>query len=226
MKKGNKKIVVVDDHPIFRVGIVSLLSSIVGYNVVAEGSNGQEALILLQKHNPDYLILDLDMPKVSGKVVVDNILSQNLPVKIIVLTAHTDPLVIHQLKNLGIISLLFKESAVHEISRCLATMEEGNTFISPLCEKFLEHTQKESSSKLKTLGKLNELTTTELKVLSLVAKQLTTNQIAEKLHNSHKTIENHRSNITLKLGLTGSNALLRFAFDNSETILQVAPHSG
>ncbi len=225
MEKSNKKIVVVDDHPIFRMGIVSFLSSLNGYNVVAEGSNGEEALALLKKHNPDYIILDLDMPKVSGKVVVDKVLSQNLPVKIIVLTAHTDHLVIHQLKNLGIISLLFKESAVQELSHCLAKMEEGKTFISPLCEKFLEHTYKESSSKLKTLSMLNELTTTELKVLSLVAKQLTTNQIAEKLHNSHKTIENHRSNITLKLGLTGYNALLRFALDNGELISQVAPDS-
>ncbi|MFP4557340.1 MAG: response regulator transcription factor [Bacteroidales bacterium] len=219
----NKRIVVVDDHPIFRMGIVSFLSSLKGYVVIAEGSNGEEALALIKKHNPDYIILDLDMPKVSGKTVVDKILHQNLPVRIIVLTAHTDPVVIHQLKDLKCVSILFKESAVQELSRCLTNMEEGKVFISPLCVKFLESTHKEISGKLKTLSMLNELTKTELKILSMIAKQLTTNQIAEKLHNSHKTIENHRSNISLKLGLTGANALLRFAIDNDEIISQAAP---
>ena len=116
---------------------------------------------------------------------------------------------------------LKKESALTELLNCIKSIEEGKTFYSPLCHKLI-------SSQLKRIAKdqeINErlmlLTPSEINVLKLIAQHFTTKDIAHKLNNSNKTIENHRTNISLKLGLTGTNKLLHFALEHKESILSI-----
>lgn len=213
-----KSFLVVDDHPIFRMGIRTLLSSVNEYKIIAEASNGEEAISLLHQYHPDYIILDLDMPRMSGEKVIEYIFKERLSVKIIVLTAHTNSITIHQIAELKCVSIIFKESITHELIECIARMEMGSTFMSDLCKKFLESKTQEDYQAKKIIDMLNTLTTSELKILTMIANHYTTNQIADRLHNSYKTIENHRSNISLKLGLKGSNNLIKFAIENQDFI--------
>lgn len=218
MTTNTKSFLIVDDHPIFRMGITALLSSVKENKILAEASHGQGAIALLHQYQPDYIILDLDMPKMSGEKVIEYILKESLSVKIIVLTAHTNSKTIHQIAELKCVSIVFKESITHELMECIAKMEAGSTFMSSLCKKFLESKNQEYHQEKKVIDMLNTLTASELKVLAMIANHFTTNQIAEKLCNSYKTIENHRSNISLKLGLKGSNTLLKFAIENQDLI--------
>lgn len=221
MNAQNRTVVIADDHPIFRMGLSSLLSSITGFEKVAEADNGEDAIEQIKKHNPNYVIVDIDMPKATGIEVANFIINNALSAKIIILTAHTDPVTIEQALNLPNVSVLFKESASRELRICLESMEEGKIFISPICMKFSENRALENKCINKTIETIKSLTATEQKILYLVSKHRTTNQIAEMLNNSYKTIENHRTNISQKLHLTGPNSLLRFAMENEKLIKQI-----
>jgi len=216
-----RSVIIADDHPIFRMGLRALIESLDGFSVTGEADNGQEAIEFLEKNTPNYAILDIDMPKATGIDVASFIENRSLPVKIIFLTAHTDPVTIEKALSKKNVSILFKESASRDLKQCLAEMEDGKIFISPICLKFIEKRSKENIRISKTYEELSTLTETEQKILFLVSKNLTTTQIAEKLSNSYKTIENHRTNISLKLNLAGPNSLLRYAMENETLIAQI-----
>lgn len=225
MVHNKRTVIIADDHPIFRMGLSSLINNFDGFSIIGEADNGLEAIDLLKKTVPNYAILDIDMPKATGIDVADFIQQNSLPVKIIFLTAHTDPLTIEQAISLQHVSILFKESASRELKHCLERMEEGNFFVSPICMKFSENRAIENQRISKTIETIKALTQTEQKILFLVSQHKTTVQIAEMLNNSYKTIENHRTNISQKLQLVGPNSLLRFAMENEKIIEQIVSMS-
>ncbi len=216
-----KTVIIADDHPIFRMGLNSFIDKFPGYKVMAECSNGQEVVQQLQKSTPNMLILDLDMPILSGLDVVEYVLQNHLSPNIIVLTAHTDATTIKKLIDYKFISILFKESALTELPNCIKSIEEGKTFYSPLCHKLISSQSKRIAKDQEINERLMLLTPSEINVLKLIAQHFTTKDIAHKLNNSNKTIENHRTNISLKLGLTGTNKLLHFALEHKESILSI-----
>lgn len=213
-----KKIIIADDHPIFRMGLAAIIKSLSNYELVAEASNGQEAINLLEKHKPHFIILDIDMPIVTGVGVANYIIENHLITQIIFMTAHTDPLTFQGATEFNNASFIFKESAVKELSKCFEEMEAGRTFVSPICKKFIENASKEAKKIKQIKSNLNLLTPSELAILKLIANHKTTQQIADELHNSYKTIENHRTNICQKIGISGSNNLLLFAIENRDII--------
>ncbi len=214
-----KTIIIADDHPIFRVGVVSVLNSVEGYRVVAEADNGLEAIELIVKHKPEISIIDLDMPKCTGVEVVNRIVELHLPTRMVILTAHTDPQTFMQIAEMQEVSILLKENAITELPQCLQSISEGKVFISPSCRKVIGKFQQQHGSIQKIANLLKELTPTEIQILSLVSEGLTTQQIAERQSNSFKTIENHRTNIAQKLGISGANNLLIFAIENKGMVL-------
>ena len=220
-----RTVIIADDHPIFRMGLRSLIENLDGFSVTDEADNGLEAIEMLRKNVPNYAILDIDMPKATGIDVADFIQQNSLPVKIIFLTAHTDPVTIEQALSLQHVSILFKESASRELKHCLEKMEDGNFFVSPICLKFSENRALENQRVNKTIEAINALTQTEQKILYLVSQHKTTSQIAEQLNNSYKTIENHRTSISQKLQLAGPNSLLRFAMESERIIEQIVSKS-
>jgi DNA-binding NarL/FixJ family response regulator len=213
-----KTIVIADDHPIFRVGVVSVLNRIEGYKVIGEAENGLEAIDLIVKHKPDIAILDLDMPKSNGINVVNRIVELHLPTRMVILTAHTDPKTFMQIAEMQEVSILLKENAINELPQCLQSISEGKVFISQICRKVISKFQQQHNSVQKIVNRLKELTSTEIRILSLIGEGLTTQQIADRQSNSFKTIENHRTNIANKLDISGANNLLVFAVENKELI--------
>ena len=212
MTDGTIAVVLADDHPLFRKGLVEVLDEDGGFRVVAEAEDGETALDLVRRHRPDVALLDIEMPGQSGLAVAEAIRADGLDTAVVVLTMYSDPGVFRRALDLGARGYVLKDSAVTEIVACLHMVAAGRPYISPaLSGQLLERS---ADSPIAELEALAELTPAERRVLQLVARGLTSAEIADALGNSPKTIENHRSHICAKLGLTGPQALLRFALEH------------
>jgi len=211
------KIIVADDHPIFRQGLIQVIEKEFGFRVVADADNGRAALELIKNHLPDVAVLDLDMPEMDGFGIASEIQKLNLSVKIVILTMHKDELHFNQAVDLGISGYVIKDGAVHEVINCIKTVKSGQAYFSPLLSTFLLNRGRRAA-KAQTQFGLGDLTPTERRVLFLLSELKTSKNIAAELSISPRTVDNHRANICSKLDLHGSHALTKFAIQHKNEI--------
>ncbi len=197
------KIIIADDHPIFRQGIVSIVEKCPNINIMGQAKDGQEALEQIKQFQPDIAVLDIDMPNVTGLDVIRKLKRINTNCKFIILTMLKDMELFNEVKQLGGQGYLLKDSASEELVECIKQVFEGNNYVDNLIEEELKN-------KNQINNVLENLTKTERNVLKLIARELTTKEIADMLFVSPKTIENHRSNICKKLDISGVNAIQKF----------------
>ena len=197
------KIIIADDHPIFRQGIVSIVEKCPNINIMGQAKDGQEALEQIKQFQPDIAVLDIDMPNVTGLDVIRKLKRINTNCKFIILTMLKDMELFNEVKQLGGQGYLLKDSASEELVECIKQVFEGNNYVDNLIEEELKN-------KNQINNVLENLTKTEKNVLKLIARELTTKEIADMLFVSPKTIENHRSNICKKLDISGVNAIQKF----------------
>ncbi len=208
------RIVIADDHPIFRRGLAEVLETDPGIVILGQVNNGVEALELITRQLPDVAILDIDMPHMNGLEVAEKLRSQEVRVPIVILTMYKEEDMFNEAMDLGVMGYVLKENAVSDILTCVHTVVAGKHFISPLISNFLLNRRERSKALEEKNPGLRSLTPTERRVLSLIAEGKTSKEIAGALFVSHRTIENHRANICIKLNLKGSYALLKFAIEN------------
>ena len=208
------KILIADDHPLLREGLFYILNKNENFKIIGQAADGQEALNLIRVQKPDIAILDVQMPKLDGFEVAKILIKEKLATKIIFLTMFKDVELIKKVFDLGVKGYVLKENAVNDIVTCIESVAENKFFISPQASDILF---KQKEQKKKPVDE--KLTHSEKKILSLIAQDKSSKEIAEELFVSVKTIENHRSNICKKLGITGNSALLIYALKNkiSET---------
>lgn len=205
-------VLVADDHPLFRKGLRQALEAEGSFDVIAQASDGDEALAVVRERRPNIAVLDLEMPRTSGLAVAEAIRDEGLEVAVVILTMYRDRGMFRRALDVGVRGYVLKDSVVTEIVACLHMVASGRAYISPaLSSELLE---RQADRTLPELERMEALTPAERRVLKLVAGGLTSPDIAEELGNSVKTIENHRSSICGKLGLSGPQALLRFALEN------------
>jgi DNA-binding NarL/FixJ family response regulator len=204
------KIIIADDHHIFRKGILSIVNDDDSIEVIGEASTGDEALRLVNELKPDIALFDIDMPVMSGLEAARKIKSGSSDTKVVILTIHKDKEYFDEAMELDIKAYVLKECISNDLIDCIKQVAAGNYYISPAISGYL--VQKGSSKK--AVNELDKLTSTERQILKLISQNKTSSQIAEELFRSVRTIENHRNNICKKLGLSGQNALLLFAHDN------------
>jgi DNA-binding NarL/FixJ family response regulator len=207
-------IVIADDHPLFRRGLIDALEGDPSLRIVGEASDGDAALALIRRHRPRIALLDIQMPGTSGLAVAEAVLAEQLDVSVVMLTMSSDSGTFHRALDLGVKGYVLKDSAVNEISACLHMVAAGRAYISPALSGHLLNKRDEEVPALETV--LAELTVAERRVLQLIARGCTSAEIAEYLGNSPKTIENHRSHVCRKLNLSGPHALLRYALAHKE----------
>lgn len=212
-----KKIIIADDHPIVLHGMKQILLSDENLDLIAEAKNGEEAVELTLKLNPDILVLDLDMPKMNGLEAADKVAKSKLNTLIIMMTAYKDEKILNTAFKNGVSGFILKENAIVEILACIDNVVKGKRFISPALTDILLNQNKAFENENPVIG-IASLTITEKKILKLVSENKTTKQIAEILFLSPRTVENHRNNICKKLSISGSNSLLRFALENREKL--------
>jgi DNA-binding NarL/FixJ family response regulator len=201
-----KNIIIADDHPVTLSGMKTFLES-KGFAVLATCTNGQEALQDILELQPDFALLDLNMPILNGMDLLDKLNQQNCATKIIIYTMHNDFSLFNQAKEKGVNGYLLKEFALEELEECLHVLQTKDFWFSSKLSHTLIRDKNEAVQK-----KLNELSEIEMQIFNLIGKENSTKEIAELLFLSEKTIENHRTSIISKLNLPKEkNVLLKFA---------------
>ena len=208
------RVLIADDHPIFRNGLRMMIESAPDITLVSEAENGAIALAAIQQHQPDVAVLDLDMPVKDGFEVASAVEEQRLPTKVIFLTGHKSEALFNKAFDSGVRGYVLKDSAIAEILDSIKTVNAGQSYISPQLSTFLLNRRKKADVLHEEKPTLESITPTERQVLKMVAQEKTSRQIADELCISVRTVEHHRANICLKLGLRGSNALIKFAIGN------------
>lgn len=204
------KLIIADDHHIFRKGILSIVSEDDGIEITGEAANGDDALKLIEEKKPDIAILDIDMPGLSGLDVARKVKSEQLPVKIVILTIHKDKEYFDEALELDIKAYVLKESIANDLIDCIKRVAAGEYYISSAISGYLVEKNKTAPKQTE----LDKLTNAEKEILKLIAQNKTSAQIADELFRSVRTIENHRNNICNKLGLKGPHALLLYAIQH------------
>ncbi len=204
------KLIIADDHHIFRKGILSIVSEDADIEIIGEAANGDDALKLIEDKNPDIAILDIDMPGLSGLDVARKVKSQKLLTKIVILTIHKDKEYFDEALELDIKAYVLKESIANDLIDCIRRVAAGEYYISSSISGYLVEKNKTTPKQ----SELDKLTAAEKEILKLIALNKTSAQIAEELFRSVRTIENHRNNICNKLGLKGPHALLLYAIQH------------
>lgn len=209
MANQKKRLLIADDHPIFRQGLKQLLASIEWLHIVAEAENGCSALSQIKHFRPDIIILDLAMPDMDGLTVLQRTREEYPNLITIILTSYDDSAYVDRAFELGANAYVVKDSAGEDLINCLeVVVQRKDVYISPsLGSRFpeLPPTATEKNTSLDSLTKM------ERKILSHVARFLTSKEIGKELGVSYRTVQNHRSSICSKLHLKGAHQLLSFA---------------
>lgn len=208
-------ILIADDHPIFRSGLRAVIEADPGFEVVGEASDGEEAIAMLGSKQPGILVLDYNMPKLNGFGVLAKIAELKIDVIPVMLTMHDDEAMFAKAFELGVRGYVLKDSASVDIVNCLHAVAQGQIYTSAAVTTYL---YKRAAGK-DTPGGVDSLTPTERKILRMVAEEKSSREIADKLCVSIRTVDNHRSNIISKLGVTGNNGLFKFAMKNRAELL-------
>jgi DNA-binding NarL/FixJ family response regulator len=208
------RILLADDHPVFRQGLRQIIKKNKNYQVVDEAASGDDALEKFRTLKPDILILDIDMPGLNGLQVAEIAQRESLPGRIIILTLYKEEDMFCNAVDYGIYGYVLKESAVTDIIDCIESVARGRYYISPEISGYLvKHSDKKRRFDEQHPA-INNLTPMERNILELIAQMKTSKDIANVLSISHRTVENHRMNICNKLDIHGSHGLLKFALEN------------
>jgi DNA-binding NarL/FixJ family response regulator len=207
------KILIADDHPIVRQGLRQTIEADERLSVVGEAGDGAEAVVAVERLDPDILLLDVDMPKMDGFQVANTLAEKSIDVKIIFLTVHREESFLRKALGLNAVGYILKDSAIADIISAIDAVRQGLPFVSPAMTAYLV---KPKTSK--PVDGIGSLTPAERRILRLVAQYKTTKEIAEMLFISPRTVESHRATIMQKLGLHGSHSLMRYALQHVSEI--------
>lgn len=216
MNPDKIKILIADDHPIFRSGLRQLISLELNMEVVGEAKDGAEAIQRLMSGAANVALLDIDMPKASGFEVLTAVREKGIALQFVFLTMHKDEQFLNAALDLGVKGFLVKDSAAEEVIDCINAVVNGDEFISPQLTNFLLKRVRQAQQRPAQASLLDQLTLTEFKVLRLIAQYKTNKEIASELNMGVRTVEQHRLNISEKFGLKGRHALMKFAVENLE----------
>jgi len=211
-------LLIADDHPIFRKGLREVLTEDPDVELVAETGDGQTAMQKIRESKPQVAVLDMDMPGMSGLQIARRVRELKLPVALVILTMHKEERVFNEAIEAGVLGYVLKENAESDLLNCVHAVAAGQHFISPSLSSLLLNRNARAKKLVEEKPELETLTTTERRILKLVAEDLTSKEIGERLGISFHTVENHRANISEKLKLSGSHSLLKFAFANKDRL--------
>lgn len=216
MKSMRIKIVIADDHEIFRKGLLSLFKSQRGFEVVGEAGDGIEVISVLEKNEPDVVLLDISMPKVNGLNIIPQIKKLFPKVKIILLTMHDETPFLNKALALGANGYVLKTTGEEELFKAIRRVQSGETAVDPfLAGEALKLSLAGSITKKKIAESSGaNLSEREIETLRLVAKGYTDKEISDMLNISIKTVEKHKLRIKEKTGIKRLASMIKFAIEN------------
>lgn len=216
--KKEIRIVIADDHPIFRQGLRQVIEAEPDLRVVAEAANGQIALEEIRRHLPDVIVLDVQMPVLGGFGVAQQLEGKERA-GIVFLTMHNEAAMLDRAFEAGAKGYVLKDGALSEIVQAIRSVAAGRTFVSPaLSDLLVGRAFPGRSAPAAAASPLSMLTDRDRQILKLIAESKTSKEIGAALGVHYRTIENQRTAISQKLGLQGTHALLKFAFDHKSDL--------
>lgn len=205
------RILLADDHRVVRKGLCLLLESQPGFKVVAEASDGREAVALAESHTPDIAVLDVAMPALNGIEAARQILSKLPRTGIVFLSMHSDEGYVLKALKSGGKAYLLKDSAEYDLISAIRAVSEGKAFFSPAINRMLVEEYMRQMREREVEDSYDLLTSREREILQLFAEGKTPKEVAGLLNLSLYTVETHRSNIFQKLNLHSTAELILYA---------------
>jgi len=214
MVEVKTKVVIVEDHKLFREGLKSLLSDKEGLEVVGEAGDGIEAIRTVKRCRPDLILLDLSMPKMNGISVMKEIKGQFPEIKIMALTIHESDQYVLEAFDAGADGYCLKDAGRNELMVAVDSVLQGKRYISPTISDNVLEGYLTGRKKLKSKTSWDTITQREREVLKLLGEGFQNKEISDMLHISVKTVEKHRANIMNKLDLHNAAALTAYAIEH------------
>lgn len=207
------KILLADDHQVFRDGIASILEDIEDMSLIAQAKDGREVLDQLQEHQPDLILMDITMGDTSG-IDTTRLVKEKYPaINILVLSMHAEKEYILKVLEAGATGYLLKDAGTAEMLTAVRTVAKGNTYYSQsVSSVIIQHLTNPQQSKKEKKG--IPLTKRELEVLRLIAEEYTNPEIAKELFISIRTVDTHRRNLLEKLQVKNTAGLVKYAMKN------------
>lgn len=209
------RVLIADDHSMVRHGLKQILELENDMVVVAQASNGREAVELTKQHNPDVVLMDINMPILNGLQAIKELKQERHPSKVIVLTIHEDREYLFKTLQMGAQGYVLKDAEPSVLIDAIRNVSRGESYIQPnmtteLVKEFNRVTLNE-----KEKHDESNLTTREVEVLELIAEGMINKEIAQKLYISEKTVKNHVSSIFKKLNVSDRTQAAIYAFKNN-----------
>lgn len=202
------RIIIADDHVIFRKGLRAILNEITEFKVIAEAANGIELLKVLENQETDVVLMDIKMPEMDGLMATKQILEKYPEIKIIALTMHEEIGYFNQMIEAGAIGFLLKKTNKDELETAIKAVIQNENYFS---QEFITSINKHTMSGRQVNIKLSER---EIEVLDLICKGYSNIEISKMLHLSQRTIDGHRSRLFEKTGAKNAPNLVLFALKN------------
>lgn len=217
-ERGKIRVLIVDDHPLFRQGLGQVIASDSRFELAGEADSADATMKLAKETKPDVIVLDVNLPGMSGLELAGVLRARKCAASLVVLTMLKEEQVFNQAMNLGVKGYVLKENAAGEILSCMASVAAGEPYVSPSLTSLLLRRRNRAEMLAARTPTLEDLTTAERRILKAIAQKKTTKEIASELFISPRTVESHRANISSKLSLKGSNSLLQFALEHRDAL--------
>lgn len=208
------RILVADDHAVFRSGLKALLEKENDFEVVAETGDGFETIKAVTEEEPDVLLLDISMPGLPGSKVAESVLREWPHLAIVILTMHEDEYYLQELFKIGARGFVLKKSSGRELIQAIRAVSGGESYVDPSLGGSVISSYLGGRPGSNKAGRLDLLTPREQDVCRLLAYGHTNAEIADQLSISARTVETHRSNIMAKLELATRADVVRFSIEN------------
>lgn len=212
---ANINILLADDHDIVRDGIKSLLEDEIGFQIAAESSNGKEALEVCREQDIDLIIMDINMPEMTGIEATEKIKEEFPDIKILALTMMDEDQHIRDMIKAGASGYILKSSDRAELVDAIKTILDGRHYFSNDATHSVMMDLVKGTSKEQRAAVPDEITARELEILELIVKEHTNQEIAEKLYISPRTVDAHRRNLLQKTGAKNTAGLVTYAFKHN-----------
>jgi DNA-binding NarL/FixJ family response regulator len=203
------KVLLADDHALFRAGVKALLEDIPGVEVVAETETGRELIRLAQQFKPDIAVVDISMPELNGLDALPQLKSSAPDTAVIMLTMHVNEQYVMQALKAGASGYMLKTAAANELESAIRAVSMGNSYLSPAVSKSVIDSCLGRNNLQPRTRQL--LTPRQREILQLIAEGKTSKQIANKLCLSFKTVETHRAQLMERLDIHDVAGLVRCA---------------
>ena len=205
------RVVLADDHVVVRAGLRAVLGAAKDIEIIGEARNGREAITMVERFQPDVVVMDLDMPDTDGITATKEIVTKGLASRVLVLTMHAEEDYLVPLMEAGAAGYLVKSAADRDLVDAVRAVAHGDVYVRPAAARVLAKNLTKKDPEKVNRERFDKLTQREQDVLRLVAQGFSAPEIGERLYISPKTVDTYKQRIHEKLGLAHRSDYVQFA---------------